>query len=163
MHRQDGTGTLPPTHDKAISMSENLVSIVYFSHAKQPYDDAALLELLRVSRRNNSRNGVTGILLYHDGNFAQVLEGPREAVVETFRRIGGDPAHDGIIATAITPLAARQFPEWSMGFLPADATPEPTRRMLIDVLRGRRDIAVDPTTIAGSLLKAFRDGLPHAL
>lgn len=154
---------MPETHDTAISMSEDLVSIVYFSHAKQPYDDEALLALLRLSRRNNSGNGVTGILLYHDGNFAQVLEGPREAVVETFRRIGSDPAHDGIIATAIAPIAARQFPEWSMGFLPTDAMPEATKRMLIEVLRGTRDMAVDPTTIAGSLLKAFRDGLPHTL
>ncbi len=142
-------------------MPEDLVTVVYFSHALEPFDDAALLALLQISRRNNERSGITGVLLYHDGNFAQALEGPRLAVEEAFKRISADPRHDGIIATAVLPTGSRQFADWSMGFLPATELPEASRRRFAAVLKGQPGAAEDLDSIAASMLKTFRDGLPR--
>lgn len=138
--------------------NNDLVSLVYFSHARHQYDDAALLELLRVSRENNARADITGMLLYHDGNFAQALEGPRETVRALFERISRDPAHEGLIATALTPIAARQFPDWSMGFLPSESLPENLRDQFREKLSGE-SLAANPDGVAASLLEAFRDGV----
>lgn len=56
------------------------------------------------------------MLLYKDGNFMQVLEGPDTAVKERFDRISQDPRHKGVIVLLKEQVANRQFPDWSMGF-----------------------------------------------
>lgn len=143
-----------------MTMTEDLVSLVYFSHAKRAYDDEALLALLELCRVNNAKAGISGMLLYHDGNFVQALEGPRRAIEDLFQRIHHDPAHEGIIATAITPIKQRQFADWNMGFLPGASVPEATRRLVTDALRAPAgSTALD--TIATSMLKAFSAGLPR--
>ncbi len=142
-----------------MTMPEDLVSLVYFSHAKQRYDDEALMTLLQLCRSNNARAGITGILLYHDGNFVQALEGPRQAVEGLFARIHRDPAHEGIIATVAMPIKRRQFADWSMGFLPGSAVPEATRRLVTEALRAPAE-QTTLDTIATSMLKAFSAGLP---
>jgi len=94
-----------------------------------------------VSRRNNARVAVTGMLLYHDGNFMQALEGPREAVTRVFGRIERDARHGGSLVLLQADRPQRLFTEWSMAFrryqtadlpdgysafLARDRTPAPT-------------------------------------
>lgn len=78
---------------------------------------AAIAGLLAVSKRNNARVGVTGALLFNGGSFAQVLEGSRAAVEATFERIQRDPRHSDVAVLQCEPVAARGFPNWSMGFV----------------------------------------------
>lgn len=78
---------------------------------------AAVAGLLAVSKRNNARVGVTGALLFNGGSFAQVLEGSRSAVETTFERIQRDPRHSDVAVLQCEPVAARGFPNWSMGFV----------------------------------------------
>ena len=144
-------------------MSGDLVTLVYFSHARRPLSETELLDLLTVSRRNNQQNGITGMLLYHDGNFVQALEGPRAAVEAIFERIAVDPAHDGVISTGIVPIKERQFGEWSMGFLPTAALPEVARHSVNAFLKtGRAGGKKTTDSFAWSLLKTFREGLARA-
>ncbi|MEE2915447.1 MAG: BLUF domain-containing protein, partial [Pseudomonadota bacterium] len=64
--------------------------LVYISSAIGRVDGDAVLA---VSRRNNARDGITG-LLYADGRrFLQVLEGERAAVERAYQRIAADPRH----------------------------------------------------------------------
>lgn len=93
-----------------------MYQLVYVSSATVPFPTPDLLALLAVSRANNSRAGVTGLLLYRDGNFMQVLEGPEDAVRATFARIEGDRRHKGSLVLLSGPVPSRQFPDWSMGF-----------------------------------------------
>ncbi|MCW5770971.1 MAG: BLUF domain-containing protein [Rhodospirillaceae bacterium] len=93
-----------------------LKSLVYVSSARRPYPDDALMALLAKSRRNNAAAGVTGLLLYDEGNFIQALEGPPDAVGATFARIERDPAHHQLIRMFEGTAPERQFGEWSMGF-----------------------------------------------
>ncbi len=72
--------------------------------------------ILTASRANNARAGVTGGLLFSEGCFAQVLEGPTEAVEATFERIQCDPRHGEVTVLQAGPIPARDFPDWSMGF-----------------------------------------------
>lgn len=94
----------------------SLVSLIYASSATRLLETAELLELLEISRRNNHRVGVTGVLLYKDGNFMQVLEGEPGAVRQVFDRISRDPRHSGILVLRHAEHAQRDFPEWSMAF-----------------------------------------------
>jgi hypothetical protein len=93
-----------------------LTQIVYVSSAKTSFGKPEVLELLRTSRLNNERAGLTGILLYKDGNFLQVLEGEGSAVQALFEKICADPRHGGVFTLLKSEIAAREFPDWSMAF-----------------------------------------------
>jgi len=72
--------------------------------------------MLKEANERNAKSGVTGMLLYKDGQFMQVLEGPEEAVKATFRRIELDSRHHGIMVLVKGPAEDRRFPNWSMAF-----------------------------------------------
>lgn len=95
---------------------EDLCVLAYVSSAVRPFSREALVALLEGSRQRNATVGVTGLLLYHDGNFMQALEGPRTAVRTLFDRIERDPRHRGTLVLLDQPRPDRYFPEWSMGF-----------------------------------------------
>ncbi len=93
-----------------------MLSTVYISSAKSLFSDVALMDLMARSRANNARIGITGMLVYKDGNFLQVMEGPDEAVKSLYAKILADPRHKGIIKLLQENITERQFPDWSMGF-----------------------------------------------
>lgn len=72
-------------------------------------------DILASSRRNNGRQGVTGVILVDGRTFAQVLEGPRQAVEATFERIRRDTRHDAISVLRGEITAVRTFAGWEMG------------------------------------------------
>jgi hypothetical protein len=80
-----------------------------------------LNRILGSARRNNPSYGVTGALLFNRGAFAQVLEGPREGIIEIFERIQCDPRHADMVVLDYAAVPERCFAEWSMGFLGTEA------------------------------------------
>lgn len=96
---------------------DNLIQIIYASSAWQLLSEDEILNILEVSRENNAKRNITGILLYKDGNFLQVLEGDEEAVTRLYQTIERDQRHKGLILLAKRKIAEREFPDWSMGFV----------------------------------------------
>lgn len=95
---------------------------MYSSAATTEFSDSDLAVLLMNSRFNNKRFGLTGILLYRDGRFVQLLEGPMDAVRERMAVIGADPRHDQVEIQLEEVLQQRRFPEWTMGYEPVTDT-----------------------------------------
>ena len=93
-----------------------LLSLIYVSSAKELLSPDELLALLQTSRRNNQRDGVTGMLLYKGGNFMQALEGEPEAIRRLHDKIQRDARHHGLLTLLEKPIEQRQFGGWSMGF-----------------------------------------------
>jgi hypothetical protein len=83
--------------------------------APETYPDG-IREILARSRVNNARDGVTGGLLFSDGCFAQILEGPLHTVENAFERIQCDGRHQEVTVLQSGSIAARDFPDWSMAF-----------------------------------------------
>ncbi len=94
--------------------------LVYVSSAVSPFSDQELDELLAISRTNNTKCGVTGMLLYLEGNFIQALEGEKDAVMATNLRIAKDPRHRGVLVLLQGDIEKRDFPDWSMGYRRVD-------------------------------------------
>jgi hypothetical protein len=90
--------------------------IIYLSSGIKIFSDEEINDLLKVSRNNNEKNGITGLLLYSDGNFIQILEGEKEAVVNTYKKIVNDVRHRNIILVISEPIKKRNFKDWKMGF-----------------------------------------------
>lgn len=93
-----------------------LLQYVYVSTARKLFDQRELDSLLDGSRAFNTEHGVTGILVYADGNFFQVLEGEEPAIDLALARIQRDPRHYGITRLVRHEIAQRSFPGWSMGY-----------------------------------------------
>ena len=55
--------------------------------------------------------------LFSDTNFSQVLEGPRAEVERLYETFNHDPRHKDLLLLLSEPLAARQFPDWSMAYI----------------------------------------------
>jgi acylphosphatase len=90
--------------------------IVYASSATQAFSKPDLQALLEQARKNNTKLGLTGMLLYKDGNFMQVLEGEKEAVSKLVDTIERDPRHKGVLVLLRGTSEERLFPDWTMGF-----------------------------------------------
>lgn len=133
-------------------------ALIYVSTAPRLLSDAELGTILETSRRNNGRDGITGMLLYADGNFFQVIEGEPAALDHLVARLRHDPRHRDIITVARYAVGERQFPDWSMGFRRMHrAEPED----LADAFSDLRDPLfqpdqVPPTSVAHKLLEGFR-------
>lgn len=95
--------------------------IMYLSAAVQWPTESDLTDILSVSRVNNKRQNITGVLLYGEGKFIQVLEGDKMLLQETLDRISNDNRHKGITHIASGRQEERNFSEWSMGFKLIDA------------------------------------------
>lgn len=93
-----------------------MIRLVYMSHAVKPFSTDELMSLLRQCRKGNSVVGITGVLLYFNECFVQVLEGKEEAVNEAFQKIKADPRHRNVIELERSYIKVREFPDWSMGF-----------------------------------------------
>lgn len=101
-------------------MAVKLYFLIYVSIATADVSEQQLLDLLTVSRENNTRDDITGMLLYKEGRFMQLLEGPEAAVCATYARIARDLRHRDVTILLEGPLAERDFTEWSMGFQALD-------------------------------------------
>jgi hypothetical protein len=93
-----------------------MYALIYVSSAVRRLTDDDLELLLRESRENNVRVGITGLLLYKDGNFMQLLEGTKEAVLAIMEKIKKDPRHQGVKVVLEEEKQNRDFSGWSMGF-----------------------------------------------
>lgn len=123
-----------------------IYQIAYMSAARPRMSDAEVHDILRASTVNNRRDDLSGMLLLVDGTFFQVLEGEREMVEQTYRRISKDTRHSALLRVLERERAERDFPNWTMGFekvlhgdpggdiLPVDAG-DLTKNPNVDLLR----------------------------
>ncbi|MEJ7592158.1 MAG: BLUF domain-containing protein [Planctomycetaceae bacterium] len=99
-----------------------MLQLIYSSAATVTFSASDLRELLAFARNNNRSLDVTGMLLYQDGSFLQVLEGESEAVLSLYTKIEKDKRHSNIKLLLRKDIEEREFSEWSMGFFDATRT-----------------------------------------
>ena len=118
-----------------MTMGSAMQRLIYISTSRAVISSAELDGILAVSRRNNARVGVTGLLVAGGRRFLQALEGPTEAVEATFRRIGADPRHFAVVTLRRDTVATRTFPDWTMGYRQGGAMAGATSlRAIVDAL-----------------------------
>lgn len=90
--------------------------LVYISRSIKLMTSADLLPLLEQSRHRNTAADITGMLLYKDRSFIQLLEGPEQAVDQLYSCIFADSRHLKVKTVVELRVAERSFSQWSMGF-----------------------------------------------
>lgn len=126
--------------------AHELRRLIYISSATGEFGQAKLDEILGRSRSNNEARGLTGVLLFHDGCFFQVLEGEAAVVEQTFATISRDARHGGVIVLESRAITERGFPQWSMGYVGAHQLHPTQRQWLVDL--SARVCADDPQPLS---------------
>ena len=113
-----------------------IVELLYCSVSVAPkLTDEDLNHILASARRRNLAEDITGMLIYHRGEFVQILEGEtlvsqrwdtsegeNKSVANVYEKfIGSDLRHAAINKVQENTISHRSFHEWSMGFV---GTPE---------------------------------------
>ncbi|MGI9285928.1 MAG: BLUF domain-containing protein [Pseudomonadales bacterium] len=134
--------------------------VIYVSTAVSRMSEDDLVHLLRQARRRNKRLDITGMLLYQNGRFMQVLEGDEDQVNEIYLAIQNDWRHKNVDTLRAEQIERRNFPDWSMGFRNIDtleSVNEPGLTRLLD--KGfKADFFRENYVEAHALLLAFKKG-----
>ena len=136
-----------------------LFHLIYVSTAVVPMTDHDLAQLLEQCRSRNEQNRITGMLLYKNGHFMQVLEGEEASVREIFRDIVKDKRHKSIDVLRAEFIQHRDFPDWTMGFANIDeldpsTIPGFTRFLELDF---RSEYFSEDSVEAHAMLLAFKE------
>ena len=90
--------------------------LIYSSKASAPMSEVSLLNLLHLARDLNLLDNITGLLLYNEGHFLQLIEGPEAAISNLEERLEKDKRHKDILIHQDLQTDTRLFPDWSMGW-----------------------------------------------
>lgn len=94
----------------------SLISLVYVSYSSHDLTDEELKSILEISRTNNQKLDITGMLLYRNQFFIQALEGEESVVMELYNKISQDERHNNVLIVSKDVIPQRSFTDWSMGF-----------------------------------------------
>lgn len=69
----------------------------------------SIAQILGAADRNNRRDQITGVMLFHDSRVLQAVEGQRGDLDRLFARLREDPRHTDLTILATIPVEARRF------------------------------------------------------
>jgi hypothetical protein len=143
-------------------MSDRLILLAYTSVATHPMTHDELLSLLDSARSCNQRHGITGMLLYMDDCFFQVLEGEEHTVDALYEKICLDKRNHHVVKLIREPITQRSFTEWTMSYEHVTREEMASFTGLTDYLD--QDHPGFNCMVAGrarQLIESFKNGLWH--
>lgn len=139
-------------------MTERLAHLIYTSSAREAFSAEKLIDLLNKARENNQLIDVTGILLYSEGDFFQILEGNNTIIENLYRKIENDNRHSNITKIISESIAQRDFTEWTMGFVNLDPDLTKNAAGINDFFSAGNCLANMTPGRAKKILQAFAQG-----
>nr|5MBJ_A Chain A, Beta subunit of photoactivated adenylyl cyclase [Beggiatoa sp. PS]5MBJ_B Chain B, Beta subunit of photoactivated adenylyl cyclase [Beggiatoa sp. PS] len=95
--------------------SHMMKRLVYVSKISGHLSLEEIQRIGKVSIKNNQRDNITGVLLYLQGLFFQILEGENEKVDKLYKKILVDDRHTNILCLKTEyDITDRMFPNWAM-------------------------------------------------
>ena len=92
-----------------------LAQLIYVSDRKETCTDQNVGKILVACKKNNPALGITGVLLYSETKFIQMIEGESDAVMGLYAKIKKDSRHQNAMMIAYGPIQERSFPSFPMG------------------------------------------------
>lgn len=93
-----------------------MIRLVYSSSARAGLAEQDLEQILQSARTRNAAHNISGMLLYAEGVFLQLLEGYAPDVRKVYARIMRDQRHHNLVKLIEEPIVERDFPVWTMGY-----------------------------------------------
>jgi hypothetical protein len=139
-------------------MSE-VYHLLYVSEAPDSLNYSDLLDILKVARDFNEKNQISGVLIYRDGFFIQLLEGDKNKIDQLMKNIKKDPRNHSIRILIESESSGRIFGDWSMAFIDGDLSVNETSD-LINLFELATQFNHSQKELIMPVLKKFRQSLP---
>lgn len=135
--------------------SPHLIRLIYVSVAARGLTADEIESILTTATRHNEVRGLTGMLIYDEGQFWQVLEGPVKAVMSTFDMIRSDKRHSDVTTLVTEDIDKREFHTFRMG-TPGNVREidDPDLHAHVDAALARED-AANPKEASQRLVRGF--------
>lgn len=102
-----------------MSPSGSLHRLIYLSSAVGVLRADELDRIFLRAQASNGGAGITGLLLFVEGSFLQVLEGSITGVSSLMQKIRRDRRHTGLVTLYSGACAERTFPDSPLHYVPA--------------------------------------------
>ena len=135
-----------------------LMHLIYASKASTDFSKDDIVVLLEKARNKNESLNVTGMLLFDNGGFLQVLEGEEETVNQLFSVISSDSRHRNIVKIISEAIPERQFDDWTMGYASISRQELAKIEGMNDFFTGKTCLADVDKGRAKKILNAFANG-----
>ncbi|MGC1515866.1 MAG: BLUF domain-containing protein [Maribacter sp.] len=113
-------GMLPRDYKKSFKENDLLFEISYRSIVHPSITDRDVDNFIALAREMNPKFNITGSLIYHEKVFFQIIEGPREHVLQLYENILADKRHSNIVEMWKGYKVKRDFEEWAMATITED-------------------------------------------
>lgn len=138
-----------------IAPSPELFTLLYASTFAPRAVISDVADIARTSRRRNSEDGITGLLVFDGASFVQLVEGSHDPVAALCARLTEDRRHVDMDVLVFDYVDhARRFPDWDLGYHFADGEG--------DDLRAIRDLPVPAALERFEAIRARVDTLAGA-
>lgn len=140
-------------------MASCVFQLIYMSQAVEGVSYKDLHDILETSRSNNLKKGITGLLIYREGFFFQILEGNEENVRNTVSKIRLDDRNESLRILTETTNDQRLFGDWSMAFYDGDISANETAPLVKIFESCTQGESPQPSFII-PMLRELRDSAP---
>lgn len=77
--------------------------------------DSEIFKIVETAQKYNKPHDITGLLLFIEGAFIQLLEGEESVIKDLYRKISQDERHEQAKSLMQGPIKKRDFESWNMG------------------------------------------------
>ncbi len=113
-----------------------LYTFVYCSRAAEGVDDVEVGRIVEAAQRRNLARGITGVLVFGNGVFFQLIEGSAAEIRKLIATLQCDPRHCDVVSLDWSEeRRERLYPDWEMERVTADDI----RAVLNDALESSED------------------------
>jgi hypothetical protein len=92
-----------------------LSQLVYVSNRNTNCTTGEIEKILASCKQNNPPLNITGVLLYSEAKFIQLVEGEAKVIMSLYDKIKSDPRHSNVMMISYNPIKEKSFPSWHMG------------------------------------------------
>ena len=94
-----------------------LFQLMYYSKVSESVKVTMVAPMLREAAERNAKDGISGFICFSPKYFLQVLEGGRDDVNATYRRICNDTRHHSSVLLGARAVDQRLFARFGMGYM----------------------------------------------
>lgn len=95
-------------------------AISYVSTAHKDLREEGVINIMKETDVNNKSRNITGILLFNERNFFQLLEGEKKIIQDLYLKISEDTRHHDIIQFLEIPVTRPSFDGYMTDFITDD-------------------------------------------
>jgi hypothetical protein len=119
-----------------------LAQIAYMSDRNSDCTQTEIKDILSSCKKNNPTLEITGVLLYSDSKFIQMVEGESKTIIGLYDKIKLDSRHHNVRMISYRSIKEKSFPSWHMG----------ARKIVGSLVDFETDISEEEKTVFNNIL-----------